>query len=75
MPISVRSPEKPLMSPTTHRHVIFGHDLPKPRLTRMGLALCGLYLGLPVLIIGNLLDVLVQSLFGWCVGLWCLLAS
>jgi hypothetical protein len=63
------------MSLTAHRHVIFGHDLPKPRLTRTGMALCGLYLGVPVVILGNLLDFLVQWLFGWCVGVWCLIAS
>lgn len=57
------------------RHVVLGHDIPKPRLTLMGLVLCVVYLGLPVVILGNLLDLLFQLLFGWCIGVWCLYPS
>ncbi len=51
---------------------ILGHDLPKPRLTAAGLLWCMVYLGLPVLLVGTLLDVLVQWWLGGCVGLWCM---
>jgi hypothetical protein len=30
-----------------------------------------LYVALPVLLVGMSLDLLVQWLFGWCVGFWC----
>jgi hypothetical protein len=57
------------------RHVVLGHDIPKPRLTLAGLFLCVAYLGLPVVILGNLLDLVFQLLFGWCIGVWCLFPS
>ena len=51
---------------------ILGHTLPEPRLTLAGLALLLLAATLPIAIIGSLLDLLVQTVFGVCVGLWCL---
>ena len=51
---------------------ILGHDLPKPRLTLAGLGWCFVYLGLPIALVGNLLDLLVQLALGWCIGLWCI---
>lgn len=51
---------------------ILGHTLPEPRLTAAGLTLLMLAATLPVLIIGSLLDLAVQWLFGVCVGLWCI---
>lgn len=48
-------------------------EIPGARLTGAGLLLCLLYLGLPVLVLGNLADFLVQWWFGWCVGFWCVL--
>jgi len=33
--------------------------------------LCVLYLGGPILILGNLVDLLFQLVLGWCIGLWC----
>jgi hypothetical protein len=29
-------------------------------------------LGLPIALVGNLLDLLVQLALGWCIGLWCI---
>jgi len=46
-------------------------EVPGARLTGVGLILCLLYLGLPVLVLGNLADFAIQWLFGWCVGFWC----
>lgn len=51
---------------------ILGHTLPEPRLTLAGLALLLLAATLPIALIGSLLDLLVQTVFGVCVGLWCL---
>ena len=50
---------------------ILGHTLPEPRLTVAGLALLLLAATVPIAIIGSLLDLLVQAMFGVCVGLWC----
>lgn len=47
-------------------------DIPGARLTASGVLLLLFYLGLPVAILGNLLDLLFQWWFGWCIGLWCL---
>lgn len=51
---------------------IMGHDIAGARLTVAGACWLLVYLGLPVLVIGNLLDLLVQWSLGWCVGLWCI---
>jgi hypothetical protein len=56
-----------------HKHSpILGHDLPKPRITGAGVLWCLVYVGLPVALIGNLLDLAFQWAFGWCIGLWCM---
>lgn len=47
-------------------------EIAGPRLTGAGVLLLLLYLGLPVAILGNLLDLLCQWWFGWCIGFWCL---
>ena len=52
--------------------VIFGHDIPKARLTAAGWAWGALYLGVPVLVLGNLLDLIFQWTLGWCIGVWCM---
>jgi len=51
---------------------VMGHDVAGPRLTLAGVFWLGVYLGLPVLVLGNLLDLLVQWSLGWCVGVWCI---
>jgi hypothetical protein len=48
-------------------------DIPGARLTPAGVLLVFLYLGLPVAILGNLLDFLFQWWFGWCIGFWCVM--
>lgn len=52
---------------------VLGHELPEPRLTIAGVMLLLAWATLPVLVVGSLLDLLVQWLFGVCVGLWCVL--
>lgn len=54
------------------KHAIQGHDIPKPRLTRSGWVWLTLYLGLPVMVLGSLLDFLFQWAWGWCIGVWCI---
>lgn len=51
-----------------------GHDVAGARLTPAGLFWLAVYLGLPVLVLGNLLDALMQWSLGWCVGLWCIVS-
>lgn len=52
---------------------VLGHTLPEPRLTPLGLLLLVLAASIPILVLGSVLDWLVQWLFGTCVGLWCAL--
>jgi hypothetical protein len=47
--------------------------VPKEHLTLAGYLWLGVYLGLPVVILGNLLDFLIQKWLGWCIGFWCIL--
>lgn len=49
-----------------------GHRLGKPRLTAAGWALILLWLGIPAMLLGALLDLGLQWLSGECVGVWCL---
>jgi hypothetical protein len=49
-----------------------GIDVGKPRITAWGLWYLFLYLGVPVMLLGALLDLAIQWSTGWCVGLWCL---
>lgn len=51
---------------------ILGHDLPQARLTPSGWAWIALYLGLPILVLGNLVDLMFQWALGWCIGVWCM---
>ena len=48
-----------------------GHTLPEPKLTLAAGLLIAWRVLLPVLVIGSVLDLLVQWLFGVCTGLWC----
>ncbi|MBK8768109.1 MAG: hypothetical protein IPM01_27320 [Burkholderiaceae bacterium] len=50
---------------------VMGHCIPEPAMTARAYALLVLYVALPVLLVGMSLDLLVQWLFGWCVGFWC----
>jgi len=51
---------------------ILGHDIPKARLTLSGWAWIALYVGLPILLLGNAMDLLFQWALGWCIGVWCM---
>lgn len=50
---------------------VLGHVLPEPRLTPLGMVLIAAWVSVPVLLLGSLLDLAVQWLFGACVGVWC----
>lgn len=67
-PSNSRSPQRRSGGP------IMGHDVAGARLTAAGVFWLLVYLGLPVLVLGNLLDLLVQWRLGWCVGLWCIVS-
>jgi hypothetical protein len=54
------------------RELILGYDIPSPRLTGMGWLLILLYLGIPAMLIGGVLDFMLQIITGRCVGVWCL---
>jgi hypothetical protein len=61
-----------MSSPSPKEHAILGHDIPKARLTISGGAWGSLYLGLPVILLGNLIDLFFQWALGWCIGIWCI---
>ena len=50
---------------------VMGHRIPEPRPTLRGILLILIAVSVPVLVIGSLLDALVQFAFGVCTGLWC----
>lgn len=51
---------------------VLGHRIPEPRLTWQGLLLLLAAVSVPVVVIGSLLDLVMQLVFGWCTGIWCL---
>jgi len=61
-----------MSSSSPKEHAILGHDIPKARLTISGGAWGALYLGLPVILLGNLIDFFFQWTLGWCIGVWCI---
>jgi hypothetical protein len=61
-----------MSSPSSKEHAILGHDISKARLTFSGWAGGALYLGLPVILLGNLIDFFFQWTLGWCIGVWCI---
>jgi hypothetical protein len=61
------------MTPTPSKdQTVLGHDIPKARLTLSGWAWGALYLGLPIVLLGNLMDFGFQWALGWCIGVWCI---
>ena len=51
---------------------ILGYDIDKPRITAAGWLLILVYLGVPAMLIGGLIDFLIQLATGRCLGVWCL---
>lgn len=52
---------------------VLGHDIDKPRITLAGWFLIFIYLAVPAMLVGGLIDLLIQLATGKCVGVWCLL--
>jgi hypothetical protein len=50
---------------------VMGHRLEEPRLTLWAAFWALVYVGLPVAVLGLVLDVLIQWATGRCLGLWC----
>jgi hypothetical protein len=50
---------------------VMGHRLPEPRPTLMAVVWAMLYLGVPVLLLGVLIDLVIQMATGHCTGMWC----
>lgn len=55
----------------TPTQTIAGHRLPEPRLTVMALVWLLVYAALPLMLVGTLLDLLIQQVTGTCTGIWC----
>jgi hypothetical protein len=52
-------------------HRVRGVDLDKPRPTAAGWALVLVYFALPAMLLGAIIDLVIQWGSGDCVGLWC----
>lgn len=50
---------------------VMGHRLEEPRLTLMVVLWALVYVGLPLMVVGSLIDLGVQMVSGQCVGFWC----
>ncbi|WP_382166532.1 hypothetical protein [Hirschia litorea] len=50
---------------------ISGYTLKEPHITPMAIWLLFVWVGVPILIIGGALDLLLQLTTGICSGLWC----
>jgi len=65
-------PAKLSNPPSHHAHKIRGLDLDKARPTAAAWALITLYFLVPAMLIGALIDLLIQWASGDCFGVWCL---
>lgn len=52
---------------------VMGLRIQEPRLTWLAACWVVLYLALPVLLLGTLVDLLIQAVTGYCSGFWCYL--
>jgi hypothetical protein len=50
---------------------VMGYRLPEPRPTWQAALWMVVYLGLPLLLLGTLIDLAIQLTTGICTGLWC----
>jgi len=50
---------------------VMGHRLEEPRMTLMVVLWALVYVGLPLMAVGSLIDLGVQMVTGRCVGFWC----
>jgi hypothetical protein len=50
---------------------VMGHRLEEPRMTLMVVLWALVYIGLPLIVAGSLIDLGVQAVTGQCVGFWC----
>ena len=50
---------------------VMGHRLEEPRMTLMVVLWVLVYIGLPLMLVGSLIDLGVQVVTGQCVGFWC----
>ena len=50
---------------------VMGYRLPEARLTWQAALWMVVYLGLPLLLLGTLIDLAIQLTTGICTGLWC----
>ena len=50
---------------------VMGHRLEEPRMTLMVVLWTLVYIGLPLIVVGSLIDLGVQAVTGQCVGFWC----
>jgi hypothetical protein len=66
-----RKTAKPTRQASRQTHRIRGLDLDKPRPTAAAWVLIMLYFGVPAMLIGALIDIVIQWASGDCVGLWC----
>ena len=55
----------------TKVETIMGHRIPEPRYTWQAAFWLLVYLGVPTLLVGTLIDALIQLTTGVCTGLWC----
>jgi hypothetical protein len=67
----MRKPVKRSNQASHHTNRIRGLDLDKPRPTAAAWGLIMLYFGVPAMLIGALIDLVIQWASGDCVGLWC----
>ncbi|MFZ4471240.1 MAG: hypothetical protein ACOYOX_00640 [Limnohabitans sp.] len=53
---------------------VMGHRLEEPHLTLWVVFWVFIYLGLPLLLVGSVIDLLIQYATGTCTGFWCWLS-
>lgn len=71
MPIKLTTMSKETPKSRQRQALVMGHDIERVRPTALGVFWIFVYLVFPILFLGNLIDLMFQYLFGWCIGIWC----
>lgn len=71
MPIKLTTMSQVTFLKSSPPPTVLGHDIPRVRMTAWGAFWIFTYLVFPVLLLGNMLDLAIQAVFDWCVGIWC----
>ncbi len=65
------TPMLKFLSERRKQQTVMGHRLEEPRPTLLVIWWALVYVGVPLLVLGAVIDLLIQATTGHCTGFWC----